>query len=69
MSAVGQPTGQPTGSTNPSGAEAAALCPACGSPMRKEYDGVRQPPMPRVFWFCTNARCPEGKDNLLFQGG
>ena len=37
--------------------------------MRKEYDGVRQPPMPSAFWFCTNKTCADGVRNRLFQGG
>lgn len=37
--------------------------------MRKEYDGIRQPPMPSVFWFCTNSACADGERNRLFQGG
>ncbi len=46
-----------------------ASCPVCGEAMRKEYDGVRQPPMPSAFWFCTNKTCADGVRNRLFQGG
>ena len=44
-------------------------CPTCGEPMRREFDGVRNPPMPGVFWFCTNADCEDGKRNRLYSGG
>ena len=44
-------------------------CPVCKQNMRREFDGVRQPPMPSVFWFCTNAQCDDGKRNHLYQGG
>lgn len=44
-------------------------CPTCGQPMRREFDGIRVPPMPSVFWFCTNAACAEGKNNKLYHGG
>ena len=37
--------------------------------MRREFDGVRNPPMPGVFWFCTNADCEDGKRNRLYSGG
>ncbi len=37
--------------------------------MRKEYDGVRQPPMPSVFWFCVNPDRPDGKQNRVYHGG
>jgi len=37
--------------------------------MRREFDGVRVPPMPGIFWFCTNAACEEGKGNKLYSGG
>ncbi|MCH7653291.1 MAG: hypothetical protein IIB14_06395 [Chloroflexi bacterium] len=46
-----------------------AACPSCGNPMRREFDGVRVPPMPTIFWFCTNAACEEGKGNKLYSGG
>ncbi len=46
-----------------------AVCPICGKSMRREVDGVRVPPMPTVFWFCTNVDCPEGAKNKLFRGG
>jgi len=62
-------TTQPQQREDPQAAAGRALCPACGEPMRREYDGVRNPPMPHVFWFCTNSDCPEGKENLLFHGG
>ena len=44
-------------------------CPKCGEPMRREFDGVRNPPAPGVFWFCTNLDCEDGKRNPLFSGG
>ncbi len=44
-------------------------CPACGESMRRELDGVRVPPMPQVFWFCTNSNCEDGKRNRLYRGG
>ncbi len=44
-------------------------CPACGQPMRREFDGVRNPPMPGVFWFCTELDCDDGKRNRVFSGG
>ena len=37
--------------------------------MRREFDGVRNPPEPGVFWFCTNLECEDGKRNPLFSGG
>jgi hypothetical protein len=37
--------------------------------MRREFDGVRNPPAPGVFWFCTNLDCEDGKRNPLFSGG
>ena len=37
--------------------------------MRREHDGVRMPPMPKVFWFCTNVECADGKQNRLYSGG
>ncbi len=46
-----------------------AACPACGEGMRRELDGLRVPPMPQVFWFCTNSSCPDGSRNKLFRGG
>jgi len=46
-----------------------APCPNCGKPMRREFDGVRNPPAPGVFWFCTNLECEDGKRNPLFSGG
>ena len=46
-----------------------SICPACGEPMRRELDGMRVPPMPQVFWFCTNAHCEDGRRNKLFRGG
>jgi hypothetical protein len=45
------------------------ICPTCGNPMRREYDGVRTPPMPQIFWFCTSSECDDGKKNKLFSGG
>ena len=44
-------------------------CPRCEAPMRREYDGMRSPPMPEVFWFCTNAECVDGVRNRIFSGG
>ena len=44
-------------------------CPACGKPMRREFDGVRNPPMPGVFWFCVNPECEDGRRNRLYSGG
>ncbi len=44
-------------------------CPECGRLMRREFDGVRNPPMPGVFWFCTNADCADGKRNKIYSGG
>ena len=44
-------------------------CPICGQSMRREIDGVRNPPMPGVFWFCTNVDCEDGKKNPLYSGG
>ncbi|MCH8205840.1 MAG: hypothetical protein IH956_02425 [Chloroflexi bacterium] len=44
-------------------------CPTCGEEMRREFDGVRNPPMPTVFWFCVNAECEDGKRNRLYSGG
>ena len=44
-------------------------CPKCGQPMRREFDGVRNPPMPGVFWFCTNAECGDGGRNRIYSGG
>ena len=44
-------------------------CPACGQPMTREIDGLRSPPMPEVFWFCTNGRCEDGKQNKIYYGG
>ena len=44
-------------------------CPTCGKPMRREFDGVRNPPMPGVFWFCTNFECEDGKRNKIYSGG
>ena len=44
-------------------------CPKCGERMRREFDGVRNPPAPGVFWFCTNLDCEDGKRNPLFSGG
>ncbi|MBI2855578.1 MAG: hypothetical protein HYX93_01880 [Chloroflexi bacterium] len=49
--------------------EQPTACPACGQPMRREYDGVSLPPKPHVFWFCTNRACPDGQHNKLFSGG
>jgi hypothetical protein len=37
--------------------------------MRREYDGVRNPPMPQVFWFCINADCEDGVRNRIYSGG
>ena len=44
-------------------------CPRCGKPMRRELDGVREPPMPHIFWFCVNVDCEDGKRNRLYSGG
>ena len=44
-------------------------CPTCQKRMRREFDGVRNPPMPGVFWFCTNQECEDGKRNRVFSGG
>ena len=44
-------------------------CPTCGQPMRREFDGMRTPPMPKVFWFCINVDCEDGKENRTFHGG
>ena len=46
-----------------------ANCPVCGEPMRREVDGVRVPPMPHTFWFCTNRDCDDGKRNRIYSGG
>ena len=46
-----------------------AVCPVCGTQMRREHDGVRVPPMPNVFWFCVNVDCEEGRNNRLYSGG
>lgn len=46
-----------------------APCPKCGESMRQEKDGVRLPPMPHVFWLCTNSRCEDGKKNRVYSGG
>lgn len=45
------------------------LCPICGTPLRREFDGVRNPPMPGVFWFCTNGDCEDGRRNKIYSGG
>ena len=47
----------------------AAVCPICESPMRREFDGVRNPPLPGIFWFCTNLECEDGRRNRLYSGG
>ena len=47
----------------------ASVCYKCGQEMRREHDGVRVPPMPKVFWFCTNVDCEDGKGNRLYSGG
>ena len=44
-------------------------CPVCEEPMRREFDGVRSPPMPEVFWFCTNRNCEDGRRNRVYSGG
>ena len=44
-------------------------CPSCDSPMRREFDGVRNPPLPGVFWFCTDLECDDGRRNKLYHGG
>ena len=44
-------------------------CSRCGAPMRREFDGVRTPPMPGVFWFCINSECEDGKRNKIYSGG
>ncbi len=46
-----------------------AICSVCGTPMRRESNGLRRPPMPEVFWFCTNPQCEDGKRNKLYYGG
>jgi hypothetical protein len=51
------------------GATTQVLCPTCREAMRREVDGVRVPPMPGVFWFCTNASCEDGKRNRVYRGG
>ena len=48
---------------------AMAICPKCGSEMRRELNGVRLPPMPGAFWFCTNLDCEDGKRNRVYSGG
>ena len=50
-------------------ARKSVMCPKCGAPMRRERDGVREPPMPHVFWFCTNVDCEDGKRNQIYSGG
>ncbi len=49
--------------------ETMSVCPKCGQDMRREHDGVRVPPMPKVFWFCTNVDCDDGRNNRLYSGG
>ena len=44
-------------------------CLKCGKAMRREFDGVRNPPMPGVFWFCVNPECEDGRRNRLYSGG
>ena len=44
-------------------------CPICEEPLRREFDGVRNPPAPGVFWFCTNADCTDGARHKIFSGG
>ena len=44
-------------------------CPTCGEPMRREFDGIRNPPLPGIFWFCTNLDCQDGKGNRTYSGG
>jgi len=44
-------------------------CPICEHAMRREFDGVRNPPMPGIFWFCTNTDCQDGKRNRIYSGG
>jgi RNase P subunit RPR2 len=46
-----------------------AICPKCAEPMRSERDGVREPPMPHVFWLCVNVDCEDGKRNRIYSGG
>ena len=46
-----------------------AACPTCTQPMRRERDGVRLPPLPNLFWFCTNVDCEDGKKNRVYSGG
>ena len=50
-------------------AQGPSVCPTCKQPMRREMDGVRTPPMPTIFWFCTNKECKDGERNKLFRGG
>ena len=50
-------------------AQASSVCPTCRQPKRIEMDGVRTPPMPTIFWFCTNKECIDGERNKLFRGG
>ena len=45
------------------------VCPTCTQSMRREFDGVRNPPMPAIFWFCTNTVCEDGKRNRIHSGG
>ena len=49
--------------------EIQAPCPLCERPMRRERDGLRVPPMPTVFWFCSNVDCEDGRNNRLYSGG
>ena len=51
------------------GSDKGASCPTCGETMRREIDGTRVPPMPHVFWFCTNSECADGQRNRLYRGG
>ena len=46
-----------------------SVCPKCSREMRREHDGLRVPPMPHVFWFCTNSDCDDGRNNRLYSGG
>ena len=48
---------------------AQATCPTCGRAMRREINGIRTPPMPGLFWFCTNLDCKDGKQNHIYSGG
>lgn len=48
---------------------APANCPVCDQQMRKDLEGSGRSPTPKVFWFCMNIDCRDGKRNKTFQGG